>query len=52
LGDNLEYISVDGDNIKMDLKEMGWGGTELIILAQAREKWRAIVILVKNIGAQ
>jgi hypothetical protein len=27
LGDNLEYISVCGDNIKMDLKEIGGGGT-------------------------
>lgn len=52
LGDNLEYISVDGDNIKMSLKEMGGGGTEWITWAQAMDKWRAIVNLVKNIGAQ
>ena len=52
LGDNLEYISVDGDNIKMDLKQMGGGGRGWITWAQARYKWRAIVNLVKNTAAQ
>jgi len=52
LGHNLKYISVCGDNIKMDFKEMGGGDTVWITWAQARDKWRAIVNLVKNIGAQ
>jgi hypothetical protein len=52
LGDNLEYISVDGDNIKMDLKEVGGGSTEWITWAQARDKLKAIVNLVKNTGVQ
>jgi hypothetical protein len=30
LRDNLEYVSVDGDNTKMDLQEPGVGGAEWI----------------------
>jgi hypothetical protein len=28
------------DNIKMDLKEVGWGGIDWIDLAQDRDRWR------------
>jgi hypothetical protein len=28
------------DNIKMDLKDIGWGGMDWINLAQHREQWR------------
>jgi hypothetical protein len=31
------------DNIKMDLRETGWGGMDLIGLAQDRDQWRALV---------
>jgi hypothetical protein len=31
------------DNIKMDLREIGWGGTDWIHLAQEREQWGALV---------
>jgi hypothetical protein len=31
------------DNIKMDLREIGWDGMDWIDLAQDRDKWRAIV---------
>jgi hypothetical protein len=31
------------DNIKMDLREIGWGGMEWIDLAQDRDQWRALV---------
>jgi hypothetical protein len=31
------------DNIKMDLKEVGYGGLDLIDLAQDRNRWRALV---------
>jgi hypothetical protein len=31
------------DNIKMDLTERGWGGTNLIDLAQDRDQWKALV---------
>jgi hypothetical protein len=31
------------DNTKMDLREIGWGGMDWIVLAQDRDKWRALV---------
>jgi hypothetical protein len=30
------------DGIKMDLREIGWGGVEWIHLAQDRDRWRAV----------
>jgi hypothetical protein len=37
------------DNIKMDRREMGWGGMEWIDLAQDRDQWRALVNTVMNL---
>jgi hypothetical protein len=37
------------DNIKMDLKEIGWGGMDCIDLAQDMVQWRALVNTVMNI---
>jgi hypothetical protein len=37
------------DNIKMDLLEIGWGGVDWIVLAQDRDKWRALVNAVMNL---
>jgi hypothetical protein len=34
------------DNIKMNLREMGWGGMDWINLAQDRDQWRALVNMV------
>jgi hypothetical protein len=31
------------DNIKMDLREIGWDGGDWIDLAQDRDQWRALV---------
>jgi hypothetical protein len=36
------------DGIKMDLREIGWGGVEWIHLAQDRDRWRAVVNAVMN----
>jgi hypothetical protein len=37
------------NNIKIDLREMGWGGMDLIDLAQDRDRWRAIVSAVMKL---
>jgi hypothetical protein len=37
------------DNIKMDLREIGWDGLDLIDLAQDRDQWRAFVKTVMNL---
>ena len=36
------------DNIKMDLQELGCGGTDWIDVAQDRDMWRALVNVVMN----
>jgi hypothetical protein len=36
------------DNIRMDLREIGWGGVDWIDLAQDRDQWRALVNTVMN----
>jgi hypothetical protein len=37
------------DNIKMDLREIGWGGMDGIDLAQDRDQWRTLVNTVRNL---
>jgi hypothetical protein len=38
------------DNIKMDLREIGWDGMDWINLAQDRDQWRALVNTAVNFG--
>jgi hypothetical protein len=37
------------DNIRIDLREMGWGDVDWIGLAQDRDRWGALVNAVMNI---
>jgi hypothetical protein len=37
------------DNIKMDLREIGWGGMDWIALAQDVDQWRALVNTLINL---
>jgi hypothetical protein len=36
------------DNIKLDLREIGWGGLDWIDLAQVRDQWRVLVNTAMN----
>jgi hypothetical protein len=35
--------------IRMDLREIGWGGVDRIGLAQDRDRWRAVVSAMMNL---
>jgi hypothetical protein len=37
------------DNIKMDLREIGWDGMEWVDLTEDRDQWRALVNTVMNL---
>jgi hypothetical protein len=37
------------DNIKIDLREIGWADMDWIDLAQDRDQWRALVNTVVNL---
>jgi hypothetical protein len=37
------------DNIKTNLREIGWGGMDRIDLVQDREQWRALVNTVMKL---
>jgi hypothetical protein len=37
------------DIIKMDLREIGWDGMDWIDVAQDRDQWRALMIMVMNL---
>jgi hypothetical protein len=36
------------DNIKMDLREIGWGGMDWIDMAEDGDRWRTLVNTVVN----
>jgi hypothetical protein len=40
------------DNVKIDIREIGWGGMEWIDLAQDTDQWRALVNTVMNLRVQ
>ena len=37
------------DNFKVDLKEIGWKGVGWIDLTRDRDRWRAIINMLKNL---
>jgi hypothetical protein len=37
------------DNIRMDLREIVWGGMDWLDLAQDRDQWRDLVYTVMNL---
>jgi hypothetical protein len=37
------------DNIKMDLRDTGWGGVDYIDMTEDRDQWRALVNTVMNL---
>jgi hypothetical protein len=37
------------NNIRMDLREVGWGCVDWMELAQERDRWRALVSAVMNL---
>jgi hypothetical protein len=37
------------DNIKMDLREIGWGGIDFFNLAEDRNQWKALVNTAMNL---
>ena len=40
------------DNIKMDLQEVGGGCGDWMELAEDRDRWRALVSTVRNLGSK
>jgi hypothetical protein len=47
--DPSKDLGVDGDNIRMDLREIGWKGMDWIHLANGRDQWRALVNTIMNL---
>jgi len=45
----LDDLGVDGDNIKMELQEVGYEGMDWIKLAQERDRRRALVNAIMNL---
>jgi hypothetical protein len=45
----LERPTRRWDDIKIDLREIGWGSMDWIDLPQDRDQWRALVNTVMNL---
>jgi hypothetical protein len=37
------------DSVKMNMREIGWGGVDRVVLAQDRKWWRALLNTVMNV---
>jgi hypothetical protein len=48
-GDHSEDLGVDGDNIKMDLRERVLESVNWTYLTQDKDRWRALVNTVINL---
>jgi hypothetical protein len=44
----LEDVVIDGGNIKMHLREMGWGGMDWITVSQDRDRWWSVTKAILN----
>jgi hypothetical protein len=49
MGEKRNAYRILVDNIKMDLREIGWDDMDWIDLAQDRDQWRALVNTVMNL---
>ena len=38
-----------GDNIEIDLKEIGWQGMGWILMAENRHQWQAVLSMLMNL---
>jgi hypothetical protein len=47
--DHCEDQDAGVDNVKMDLREIGWDDMDWIDLAQDRDQWRALENTVMNL---
>jgi hypothetical protein len=48
--DHSDELGVDGEyNIRLDLRETGWGDADWMHKAQDRDQWRIVVDTVMNL---
>jgi hypothetical protein len=47
--DHSENLDIDGDNIRTDLREIGWEGVDWMYLARDRDQRRAVVNTIMNL---
>jgi hypothetical protein len=45
---HLKELDVDGDNIRLDIREIRWGGVAWMYVAQGRDQWRNLVNTVMS----
>jgi 5-methylthioribose kinase len=46
---SIVLVCIIESNIKMELREIGWGGVNFIYLAQDKNQWQAVVNMVMNV---